>query len=67
MLARGYALVQDDAGQVVTSASALRAGEALSLTFADGEVGAVVAGGSSPPRKRPSKTSSDPGSQESLF
>lgn len=67
VLARGYALVQNEVGGVVTSATALRAGEALTLTFADGAAGAVVAGSGAPPKKRSGKSSSDPGSQESLF
>lgn len=67
VLARGYALVQNETGGVVTSATALRAGESLTLTFADGAAGAVVAGSAVPPKKRSGKTSSDPGSQESLF
>ncbi|MBN9335492.1 exodeoxyribonuclease VII large subunit [Devosia sp.] len=66
VLARGYALVQDDAGNVVSSAGSLKPGDALKLTFADGEVGASVSG--APPQKRKSPRSpSDDGSQESLF
>jgi exodeoxyribonuclease VII large subunit len=66
VLARGYALVQDDTGNVVSSAGSLKPGDALKLTFADGEVGANVSG--APPQKRKSPRSpSDDGSQESLF
>ncbi|RYG25762.1 MAG: hypothetical protein EON93_21935 [Burkholderiales bacterium] len=66
VLARGYALVQDEAGDVVSGASGLKPGDALKLTFADGEVGANVAG--APPLKRKTPRSpSDDGSQESLF
>ncbi|KFL30675.1 hypothetical protein JP75_13105, partial [Devosia riboflavina] len=66
VLARGYALVQDEAGDVVSSAVGLKPGDALKLTFADGEVGANVAG--APPQKRKAPRSpSDDGSQESLF
>jgi exodeoxyribonuclease VII large subunit len=65
VLARGYALVQDEAGAIVTSAAAVGPGDGLRLTFADGDVGAVVAG--SPPAKRkPPRPQSD-GTQESLF
>ncbi|KQT49579.1 exodeoxyribonuclease VII large subunit [Devosia sp. Leaf420] len=66
VLARGYALVQDEAGEVVSAAAQVKPGDVLKLTFADGEVGANVAG--APPQKRkPGRTSSDDGSQESLF
>lgn len=66
VLARGYALVQDEAGQIVTSQAATRPGEALRLSFADGEVGVVVAG-APPARRKPGRTGPDDGSQESLF
>ncbi len=41
-LRRGYAVVQDAAGHVVTSAAALDAGRALSVRLADGRVGVTV-------------------------
>ena len=42
VLGRGYALVTDAAGQPVTQAAGVRAGERLRLRFGDGEVGAVA-------------------------
>lgn len=42
MLARGYAMVQDSHGAVLTSAAAARAAATLRLGFADGEVAATV-------------------------
>ena len=66
VLARGYALVQGEGGEVVSSAAALKPGDAVRLTFADGEVGANIAG-APPQRRKQSKTSPDDGSQESLF
>ena len=66
VLARGYALVQDDAGQIVTTQAAARPGEALTLSFADGEVGVVVAGAPVTRRKSTRPGPAD-GSQESLF
>ena len=39
---RGFALVQDDDGQTVTSAESLKTGERLKLHFADGSVTAEV-------------------------
>jgi exodeoxyribonuclease VII large subunit len=41
-LARGYALVEDGAGDPVTSAAAAREAEAVRLRFRDGRVGAKV-------------------------
>lgn len=66
VLARGYALVQDQAGEVVSSATTLKPGESVRLTFADGEVGATIAGAPAQKRKIPRSPSED-GSQESLF
>jgi exodeoxyribonuclease VII large subunit len=45
VLARGFVLVRDAGGHAVTRASAVKPGQALSLSFADGEVQAVAAGG----------------------
>jgi exodeoxyribonuclease VII large subunit len=66
VLARGYALVQDEAGQIVTSQAVTRPGDTLKLSFADGEVGVVVAGAPAAKRK-PARSGPDDGSQESLF
>ena len=66
VLARGYALVQDEAGEVVSSQANARPGDALRLTFADGEVGVTVAG-SPPARRKPARPGPNDGSQESLF
>jgi exodeoxyribonuclease VII large subunit len=66
VLARGYALVQDEAGRIVSSRTSVGPGEGLQLTFADGEVGVTVNGAPSARRKSP-RTGPDDGSQESLF
>jgi len=66
VLARGYALVQDEAGALVTGPQAVNAGDALRITFADGELG-VVAAGNPAPRRRSARPPRDDGSQESLF
>lgn len=66
VLARGYALVQDEAGAIVTAQAGLKPGDALKLTFADGDIGATVAGGP-PVRRKPARSPSDDGTQESLF
>ena len=44
-LGRGYALVRDQGGQVVTRAAQVTAGDALSLEFVDGRVGVTAASG----------------------
>lgn len=46
VLARGYALVQDETGKVIKSQKAVKSGQNVSLTFADGEREAVIAGAS---------------------
>ena len=45
VLERGYTLVRDAAGRPVAAAAALAPGDAISLEFADGAVGAQVTGG----------------------
>ena len=44
VLARGYALVTNEDGDVVRYKTNLKAGEAVTLTFADGQRGAVIDG-----------------------
>jgi exodeoxyribonuclease VII large subunit len=61
VLERGFALVKGEDGKVRRRATALKPGESLTLTFADGETGAV-AGGSA--KVRPKK---NPAGQGSLF
>jgi exodeoxyribonuclease VII large subunit len=45
VLERGYALVRDEKGKVVRSKNKVSAGQGVTLTFADGERAAVIAGG----------------------
>ncbi|WP_157020311.1 exodeoxyribonuclease VII large subunit [Mesorhizobium xinjiangense] len=69
VLERGFALVHDASGAPVKRAAALSAGDAVSLEFADGRAGAVIAGdggGKEKPRSRPQKQP-EPGKQGSLF
>ena len=51
VLARGYALVRDAAGNAVTLAVATTAGMAVSIEFQDGAVGATI--GDESPRRSP--------------
>lgn len=66
VLARGYALVQDQDGQVVTNAGEVSPGAGVHITLAVGTVDAVVTGGPAPKRK-PTRSGGDDAAQESLF
>jgi len=61
VLERGFALVRGEDGAVRRRASGVKAGEALTLTFADGEKLAVAEGGS------PKAKTKKPADQGSLF
>jgi len=64
-LARGYAVVRDDAGTVLTRAAPLGPGRAVEIEFADGRVDAVTG---APRRGRAAKPRTDPDTpQGSLF
>ncbi len=63
VLARGYALVTNSAGDVVRSKDTVTAGEGVTLTFHDGNRGAVIQGGTSAPgapKRRAAKKSAKP-------
>ena len=70
VLARGFALVTDDAGEIVRSASAIAPVQPLSLEFVDGRVAVTAdadsAAGTPKPKRRP-RGPDDAGSQQSLF
>lgn len=79
VLKRGFALVKDERGQLVRSAGALQAGQAVALVFEDAERSAVIEGapGAAPatptapvtkpaPKPKPRKRPSNP-DQGSLF
>lgn len=55
VLQRGFAVVRDGDGGVITAAAALRPGQRVSLRFADGAAPAVIEGGR-PAALRPSRT-----------
>jgi exodeoxyribonuclease VII large subunit len=63
-LERGFALVRGEDGAIRRRAAAVIAGERLTLTFADGEQGAVADGSAAP---RPKSHGKKPGGQGSLF
>ncbi|MFD0988358.1 exodeoxyribonuclease VII large subunit [Methyloligella solikamskensis] len=55
VLARGFALVRDEAGQVVREATGVSPGTPLDLQFADGHLGAI-AGKATPDSSAPKRT-----------
>jgi exodeoxyribonuclease VII large subunit len=62
-LERGFALVRGADGTIKRRAAQVASGEALSLTFVDGAVGAVAAG----PAAKPKPRGKGPGGQGDLF
>jgi len=68
-LKRGYAMVHDEAGALLTRAAMVAPGAALEIEFADGKVGAVAAGDAPPrPRRRPTEPGGgEGGAQGNLF
>lgn len=73
LLARGYAIVRDNDGSVITSAAAARAAGAMQLGFADGDVPVAIADGTaaarpvSRPGPTPRRAPRDAGSTPDLF
>ena len=65
VLERGFALVRSEHGEVRRRAEAVKSGERLTLTFADGDK-AVVAEGTAAPRPR-TRAKKPGGGQDSLF
>ncbi|HEY8577881.1 MAG TPA: exodeoxyribonuclease VII large subunit [Devosia sp.] len=65
VLARGYAVVKDSEGHLVHGRAATNPGDQVSIEFADGEVGATIAG--SPPIKKKPRPAAASDVQESLF
>lgn len=66
-LARGFALVTDAQGQLVTQAADARKAGDITLRFADGDVGAHVEGAAPAPRKAATAKPPAPGKQGSLL
>ncbi len=65
VLARGYAIIRDAGGAVLKSGQGLRPGEAIAVTFADGEIGAVVSGQG--PSAAPKRAKSPPKGSQGAF
>lgn len=65
VLARGYAVIKDASGNLVHQQAGLLPGTPVAIEFADGEVGATIAG--SPVMKKKPRVQSDNDAQESLF
>ncbi|WP_421872525.1 exodeoxyribonuclease VII large subunit [Pararhizobium sp.] len=73
VLKRGYALVRDETGAIVKSASALSVNQTINIQFADDTINAVTTEGSAPPPAQPAKKRTEkppavaPPKQGSLF
>lgn len=69
VLARGYALVRDEAGTLIRGAGQVRPGQALSVQVSDGRFGVAVAGAGEAPSRplRPQRRESPKAGQGDLF
>jgi len=67
VLERGYALVQNEGGEVVRSKVKVKSGEGVTLTFADGSRKAVIDGKAAPKKPKPSAKASAVKTQQDLF
>ncbi|UJW85235.1 exodeoxyribonuclease VII large subunit [Devosia sp. SL43] len=65
VLARGYAVIKDADGQLIHERAGLLPGTPVAIEFADGEVGATIAG--APVIKKKPRAQADGDTQESLF
>ncbi|CCQ74887.1 exodeoxyribonuclease VII large subunit [Magnetospira sp. QH-2] len=65
VLERGFTLVRDEHGKPLTSISGIASGQALTVTFQDGDLAAVATGG--PPPKKPKRKSKKSVDQGDLF
>jgi len=66
VLERGYALVQAESGDVVRSKDKVKAGEGVTLTFADGKRKAVIDGNVTK-KAKPKKKIATEKTQQDLF
>jgi len=70
VLERGFALVRDESGAPVKAAAETGDGQAVTLRFRDGEVGAVIGdggGGTARPKPKARPAAKPPPTQETLF
>ena len=65
VLARGYAVIKDDQGNLVQRRADLSSGDGVAIEFADGEIAAIIAGGTISKKKPRGPLDKD--TQESLF
>jgi len=65
VLARGYAVIKDAEGKLVNQRQGLLPGDSVAIEFADGAVGATIAG--SPAIKKKPRPQPDGDGQETLF
>lgn len=67
ILERGFTLVRDKKGKIIKSVKSAKEAANINIEFADGAIGAICAGGSSPQKSLPRKNPQADNSQESLF
>jgi exodeoxyribonuclease VII large subunit len=67
VLARGYALVHDAAGRPLHTAAEIATGQALTIEFTDGKIGAIAAGAASAARPRRRSLRAPGDAEPSLF
>lgn len=67
VLARGYALVKDEAGSLIRTASAAKDGQPVTIQFADADRAAVIGAGGAPRPAPKAKPKPPPKGQGSLF
>ncbi|RUT31191.1 exodeoxyribonuclease VII large subunit [Arsenicitalea aurantiaca] len=67
VLARGFALVTDAEGEIVRARGSLAPGDTISIEFADGEIGATIAGAPASPVRRKKSGAVPEAGQQTLF
>ncbi|MDB5623236.1 MAG: exodeoxyribonuclease large subunit [Devosia sp.] len=67
VLARGFAVIKDEAGNLVRQSAELQPGQVVAIEFADGANSATITGAPPGPRRKPRPASPEPEAQESLF
>ncbi|WP_172122575.1 MULTISPECIES: exodeoxyribonuclease VII large subunit [unclassified Devosia] len=67
VLARGFAVIKDEAGNLVRERAELQPGQTVGIEFTDGQTSATITGAPATPRRKPRPADPEPQAQESLF
>jgi exodeoxyribonuclease VII large subunit len=67
VLARGFAVIKDDEGNLVRERADLQPGQTVAIEFTDGQASATITGAPPSPRRKPRPATPEPEAQESLF